>query len=94
MKRTLNFRSDGEKYILENTNPNEKKEAFTINMDEMQFDTNKFYEYVFSDMTEKVEIEIVNMVSGENEKSAKRVCATIEDICKGVMDKMNSKCFE
>ena len=48
MKKTLNFKSDETKYILENTNPNEKREPFTIEKDTMEFDTVKFYEYVFS----------------------------------------------
>lgn len=85
--------SDEFNYILENTNPNEKKAPFTIEKKEMQFDTNKFYEYVFADINQTMEIEITNGVLDENDKSAQRIYSTIDEICKGIINKMNEKCF-
>ena len=56
MKKIYEFRTDEEKYMIVNMNPNEKKEAFEINKKEMQFDTNKFYQYVFADIEAEMEL--------------------------------------
>ena len=50
MKKTLNFKCTDEEYIVENTNPNEKKEPFKIDKKTMEFRTMDFYEYVFADI--------------------------------------------
>lgn len=92
MKKTYEFKVDSEKFILVNTNPNDKGEAFTIDKKEMQFDTNKFYQYVFSDITSEMEIEIVDK-SDSDDKLAKRLYETISEISSGVMKKLNEKCF-
>ncbi|MBD5521633.1 MAG: hypothetical protein HDR03_10545 [Lachnospiraceae bacterium] len=57
MKKTFEFKVEEEKYILKNTNPNDKQDAFEISKKEMQFDTNSFYLYVFSDINDKMEKE-------------------------------------
>ncbi len=92
MKKTFNFQDDNETYILKNTNPGEKKSPFLINRESMEFDTSMFYEYVFSDINEKFEIEIVNLVDS-SDKEAQRVYGTIDEICREVMEKINKKCF-
>lgn len=92
MKKTFNFQDDNEIYILKNTNPGEKKSPFLINRESMEFDTSMFYEYVFSDINEKFEIEIVNLVDS-SDKEAQRVYGTIDEICREVMEKINKKCF-
>lgn len=92
MKKTYEFKVDDEKFILVNTNPNDKGEAFVIDKKEMQFDTNRFYHYVFSDITTEMEIEIVDK-SDSNDKLAKRLYETISEISIGVMKKLNEKCF-
>lgn len=92
MKKTYEFKAETEKYILVNTNPNDKGEPFTIDKKEMQFDTNKFYQYVFSDITIEMEIEIVNKADSDD-KLAKRLYETISEISSGVMKKLNEKCF-
>ncbi len=93
MKKTFEFNADDEKYILKNTNPNEEKEEFVINKKEMQFDTNAFYKYVFSDIISEMEIEIVDKTAN-NDKPAKRVYSIISEISKEVMKKMNEKCLQ
>ena len=85
-------RSDEEKYMIVNMNPNEKKEAFEINKKEMQFDTNKFYQYVFADIEAEMEIEILD-TTNDQDKAAKRVYNIISEITSEVMKKMNEKCF-
>lgn len=90
MKKTYEFKVEAEKFILVNTNPNDKGEPFSIDKKEMQFDTNKFYQYVFSDIT--TEIEIVNKADSDD-KLAKRLYETISEISSGVMKKLNEKCF-
>lgn len=67
-EKTFEFKVDEEKYSLVNTNPNEKQEAFTISKKEMQFDTNKFYQYVFSDINKEMEIEIIGSIVIKQQK--------------------------
>lgn len=92
MKKTYEFKVGAEKFILVNTNPNDKGEPFTIDKKEIQFDTNKFYQYVFSDVTTEMEIEIVDK-SDSDDKLAKRLYETISEISSGVMKKLNEKYF-
>ena len=59
---------------------------------EMQFDTNKFYQYVFADIEAEMEIEILD-TTNDQDKAAKRVYNIISEITSEVMKKMNEKCF-
>lgn len=93
MKKIFEFSADDEKYILKNTNPNEDKEEFVINKKEMQFDTNAFYKYVFSDIISSMDVEIIDRTL-DNDKAAKRVYAIVLEISKAVMKKMNEKCLQ
>lgn len=93
MKKTFDFKVGEETYILKNKNPNDKRDAFEINKNEMQFDANKFYQYVFSDINDKIEIEVIDN-SDTDDKVAKRVYNTISEIVNGVMERINAKCFE
>ncbi len=93
MKKTFEFSADDEKYILKNTNPNEHKETFVISKREMQFDTNAFYKYVFSDIITEMELEIVDRTL-DNDKAAKRVYGVVSEISEEVMKKMNEKCLQ
>lgn len=93
MKKTFEFSKDEEKYILKNTNPNENKEPFVIYKNTMQFETQKFYEYVFEDIEDVTEICVVNSVD-VSDKEAERTCKTISEISNGVMEMMNKKCFD
>ena len=65
MKKIYEFKTDEKKYMMVNMNPNERKEAFEINKKEMQFDTNKFYQYVFAD----IEPEISSLIKYIAERS-------------------------
>ncbi len=90
MKRAFEFKMDEERYMLISTNPNEQRAPFEIGKREMQFDTNAFYQYVFSDISTETEIEIVDKTE-ENDKVAKRICRIISEIVDGVMKKMNER---
>lgn len=92
MKKTLNFSKNEKEYILENTNPNEKNSPFTIALDTMEFDTNRFYEYVFSDINKNIDINIVNQVV-DPDKATQRTYDVLVEICNGVIGKMNEKYF-
>ena len=92
MKKTLNFKCTDEEYIVENTNPNEKKEPFKIDKKTMKFRTMDFYEYVFADIDKDMEIEVVNLISNPD-KADKRTYSTVDEICQGVISKMREKCF-
>ena len=88
MKKIFEFKAEREEFELVNMNPNEKQEAFKINKKEMQFDTNKFYQYVFSDITTEMQIDIIDKTD-ESDKLAKRVHSVISEIVSGVMQKLN-----
>lgn len=90
MKKTYEFKTNEEKYMIVNTNPNETKEAFEINKKEMQFDTNKFYQYIFADIETEMEIEILDRTDNQD-KAAKRVYNIVSEIVSEVMKKMNEK---
>lgn len=95
MKKTFDFLGDDMKYTLQNTNPNDDRSPFIIEKETLEFNSESFYEYVFSDITGDFEIE-VNLVQSEFEtdlekKQAKRVCEVIQQICIGVIEKMNKK---
>lgn len=92
MKKTFDFMEDEEKYILKNTNPNVKSEAFTIQKKEMQFDTNQFYQYVFADVNSKMEVDIIDKANGND--ASKRIYGIILEITNSVMKQMNIKCFD
>lgn len=92
MKKILNFKSDDTMYILENTDPNEKRESFIIDKGTMEFNTTKFYDYVFSDIDEELDIKVDNTVP-ETDKVGQRTYSTIVEICDGVIAKMKEKCF-
>ena len=92
MKKTFEFKVEEDKYILINTNPNEKRAPFEISKHEMKFDTSKFYQYIFEDIDNLCEIKIVDMAH-ENDKDAKRVCKIVSEIVDAVIKKMNEQCF-
>lgn len=79
-------------YVLVNTNPNEKRDPFRIDKNTMQFDTTKFYEYVFEDIDEELDIKVNNLIP-ETDKLGQRTFLTIVEICDGVNDKMKEKIF-
>ena len=85
------------KYILEAKELNCAKEAFTIDEQELQFDTEKFYKYVFLDMKEKTEIIINNMIDegdkSNNPKTSKYIYDMLVTICKDISEKLGDECF-
>lgn len=90
MKKTFSFNFDGENYILKTNKPDDEREPFTIASSNMEFDTSKFYEYVFGEIDEIGEIEIMNLVQADD-KVAQRVYLTIDEICQGVVSKMKDE---
>ena len=87
MTRKYNFDYEKGKYILKYSNPNATEEPFEISTDNMQFDTKKFYMYVFSDVKEKLNIEIQNsiqsdIVGQDIAKKGERVYKVIDDLCR------------
>ena len=94
MKKTFNFKETDTEYVLENTNPNVKKEPFKIQKDNMVFDTSAFYYYVFEDVDNIVEIEVINQTEDSGDKYARLTYQTIKEICEGVVEKLNKKLIE
>lgn len=92
MKKTFEFTANEEQCILKNTNPHDKRKAFIIDKKGMQFDTNQFYQYVFSDVNTQMEVEILDKTDGDD-NAAKRFYGVISEITSGVINRMNEKCF-
>lgn len=95
MKKIFDFFEDEMRYTLQNTNPNDDRIPFIIEKETMEFNSESFYEYVFSDITGDFEIE-VNLLQSDLEidsdkKQAKRVCDTIQQICTGVIEEMKKR---
>ena len=55
-----------------------------------EFDTKKFYQYVFSDISIPIEIEIIDKTMSDD-KEVQRVYGVINDIVQGVVAKLNNK---
>ena len=90
MKRIFEFEQDKDKYTLKNTVPHEKKEPFEIDKNKKEFDTKKFYQYVFSDISIPIEIEIIDKTMSDD-KETQRVYGIINDIVQGLISKLNNE---
>lgn len=97
MKKVYNFRVDKTNLILENSvNSNEK---FVIEIDKLQFDTKSFYEALFADANEHIEIEVtkdktaVDIEDPKIQKITSHVFDTIVLIVDQVCSKLNEDCF-
>lgn len=98
MIKKYNFHYNAGKYILQYNNPNAIDEPFEISADNMQFDTKKFYMYIFSDVKEEIHIEIENNINTDNQerdvvKKGERVYKVIDDLCKEITNRLNKECF-
>lgn len=93
MKKIFEFEENTDTYILKNTNPNYVLEPFIINKNQMEFDSNLFYKYVFSDIAEEMDIQILDKTNDDN-KEAKRIYSIIQEVTNGVMCRINDKCFK
>ena len=94
MKKTFNFKETDKEYILESTNPNATKEPFKIQKENMEFNTSEFYYYVFEDVNNIIEVEIINQTEDSSDKYARLTYQTIKEICEGVSEKLNAKLME
>ena len=98
MTKRYQFSYQDGSYILKYTNPNDNTEPFFISAENMQFDTKKFYEYVFSDIRENTNIIIEDDVANGVEdasliKKGIRVYQVINDLCQEIVKKINVECF-
>ena len=98
MTKKYDFNYEDGKYVLKYSNPNITDEPFEICADNMQFDTKKFYVYIFSDIKEKLDVEIQNSISLEKvgadvAKKGERVFKVIDDLCKEITNRINVECF-
>lgn len=97
MKKVYRFRIEDARLILENTsNPSDK---FLVEIDKLQFDTKSFYEAIFSDVNEHIEIQVEKDSNVEKiedlkiRKIAWYVYDTILLIVDQVCFKLNEDCF-
>ena len=73
--------------------------SFLIDAENLQFDTKKFYEVLFLDINQYIEIEIINECNFEDgnvsgiEKRAKHVYDTINNITQDICINLNEQCF-
>lgn len=99
MKKEYSFNYNDNKYVLLDNNA-QLKEVFSIGVNKLQFDTLKYYEALFSDVNEKIEIEIKYGIDHQGSdidekigKSAKYIFETIKSLTSEICDKLNSECF-
>lgn len=99
MKREYSFNYKDNKYVILDSST-EPKEVFSIDVNKLQFDTLKYYEAIFSDVNEKIEIEIkyrINHNGSEIDeqicKTAKYIFETIKSLTCEICDKLNAECF-
>jgi len=99
MKKEYSFNYCDNKYVILDNMP-EPKEVFFVDANKLQFDTLKYYEALFSDVNERIEIEIKNGIENQGsgiddktEKSAKYIFETIKALTCEICDKLNSECF-
>lgn len=75
------------------------EECFSIDEDNLQFDTKRFYEGLFLDVNEYIEMELIdecNFIEGNDpsiQKKAKHVYNSIKDITQEICLKLNEQCF-
>lgn len=97
MKKDYNLKIESDALILENIK--DPKEKFYINVAKLQFDTKAFYEAVFANVDEHVEITIEKDLSickiedQKLQKVAHHVYETISTITNQVCTKLNEECF-
>ncbi len=87
MKKSFILNKNENGYILKDTNPNRKDEPFRIGVEELKFDTESFYDYVFKDVTMDYSIEIQNQLD-EQDKIGIIIYKTIDEIAQGVLEKI------
>ena len=99
MKKEYSFNYNNNKYVIFENNT-ELKEVFSIDVNKLQFDTLKYYEALFSDVNEKIEIEIEYAIeprvfdnNEKSEKTAKYIFDTIKSLTSEICDELNSECF-
>lgn len=98
MKKEFEFKYTDGKFLISKKGGTDET-CFSIDAETLQFDTKKFYELLFLDVNEYMEIEIINkcnFVTQDDsgiEKRAKHVFDTIEDITKGICLNLNEQCF-
>lgn len=87
MKKSFILNKNENGYILKDTNPNRKDEPFRIGAEELKFNTEIFYDYVFKDVTMDYSIEVQNQLD-EQDKIGKIIYKTIDEIAQGVLKKI------
>jgi hypothetical protein len=98
MKKDYNLMIEDSNFVLKNiSNP---QEQFSISSTKLQFDTRKFYEAIFADTAEHIEITVTKDLSMENiqdpklSKLASHVFDTITSIINQVCVKLNEECYD
>jgi len=97
MKKDYKFKFENSCFVLENgSNPAKR---FTLDIKILQFDTKAFYEAIFSDVKEHIDIVITKdnsldqITDPDTQKAAHHVFDTIVLITNQVCEKLNKECF-
>lgn len=98
MKKEFSFNYEDDKYILLDKG-NDREVVFSIDAQQLQFDTLSYYEAIFKDVSESVEISIdyiVDATCGADEniiKSSKYIFDTVKSLTDEICMKINEECF-
>lgn len=98
MTKTYKFNFIDGNYVLQYSKPDATEPPFLIDAESMQFDTKKFYQYIFSDVKEVIEIVVDNQMNQNTLdpaiwKKGERVYRVISDLCSEISQKINVECF-
>lgn len=98
MKKEYRFSYKDNKYLILDKH-NNSKEVFSIEAQKLQFDTQKYYELLFKDVCENIEIIIEYAIDQEQipdentERSARYIFSTVKSLTEEICNKLNTECF-
>ena len=98
MKKEFEFKYKDRKFFITKKEGSDE-ECFSIDVDNLQFDIKKFYEGLFIDIDEYIEMEIVDDCNFPEDgdliirKKAKHVFDSVKEITQEICLKLNQQCF-
>lgn len=98
MIKMYNFDYKEDKFVLGYTRPDVEEKKFEICVEKMELDTKGFYEFMFQDINDIIEIKINNVMDEKKIESnlyrkGMRVYRVLEELCTEIANRINKECF-
>ena len=97
MKKTYNLSYKEGKYYIEYSMPENEEGKLIIDEKKMELDSVQLYKMFFEKTAESIEIILVNKIDENVDervlKKGRRMCETIQSLCKDICEEINKKCF-